>query len=572
MNFDMNFRGMRWQLPEVAQGGEWATTAHNMYRINTALEPLRAGAKSTALPTSDFLFARTFHLHDDKLVAFDFKTDVATTQIIGDLARRMYFIDANGLLTMLPSAAIPTNYPTPVASREIVGLGGPTPGMVPGGAVLNLGMRFELLSGPNPQTVEADRDTALETAFVYTFINKYGEESAPSPPSRSYLYVPGETEIRLFGAFNSAPNPAVVASRVYMLVEGAWRRLAHVDLEIAATATTATIPNLTTIDATAANNYIDFKIDPAQTAEELIGEEWEPPPNSLVAMTALDNGVLAVAQEHDVYLSEPYYWHAFPESNRYSVEGTIRAIANIGGGFAVLTDRGTQFFFGTNPATMVQSAVSFPYSITDKSSLTEFEGGAVYVCDDGVAIISASGGQIATDGWIDRESWRANVKLTECRTEMYEGRVVLATRNPENNNPIGYVLNLEIGEITSFDVSTSALQAGFIRDPRSNEVCYVIDAVGLGVFNRGNQLVALWESGDIWLPYGVSLNTLYVQSDEYPVTVKVTPKNRTTRTIIVTLPRPMRMPATDRARSIRVRVESGQQVGRCALANDMKGF
>ena len=574
MIVDMNFRGMRWQLPEVAQGGEYATTAHNMYRINSALEPLLAGAKSTTLPTSDFLIANTLYLHDDQLVGFDFETDVASTQITGDLARRLYFIDPNGLLTVLRAEQIPTNYPTPITGREIVGLGGPTPNILPGTPTPpdGAGMTVLYISGPNPQTVEADRDNAAETIFVYTNLNKYGEESAPSPPSQSYLYVPGETEIQLGGAFSSAPDPQVVGHRVYMLVDGIFRRIAQFDESIAATPTTALIPNLTTVKASQGTDFIRFKVDHALTSEELVSAEWDPPPNSLVTMASLDNGVLAIATEHDIYLSEPYYWHAFPQTNSYTVTGTIKRIANIGGGFAVMTDRGTQFFFGSSPDSMIQSSVTFPYSIVDRSSFTAFEGGGIYTCDDGIAMISAAGGQIMTDGWVDRESMRDNVKLSDCRTGMYEGRVLVATRNPENDNPIGYCFNLQIGEITSFDINENVLKSGFLRDPRSNEVCYVTDNVGLSVFNRGNQLVALWESGDIWLPRAISLNSVYVESDEYPVTVKVTPDGLSTKTIEVDKPRARRMPVTGRAKNIRVRIESGQQVGRCALATDMRGF
>lgn len=589
MIFDMTFKGMRWQLPEVAQGAQWATTAHNMYRINSALEPLRSGAKSASLPTSDFLFAQSFFLHDDKFVAAGDRLDFATTQITGDIARRMYFVE-NELLQFLTYDQIPTNYPTTTILGTRSGVIAPPPQVVgsygePGGLVVISQIRpFADKDSTADGTIvaydnlpEVEKGEYLETAFVYTYVNKYGEEGPPSLPSNTIYARPEHTRITITTMLSN-PDTNIVGVRLYMLVNGSYFRVNTAEVTVPATASTAEIPNLTALNDTGGSpSYTaipSFVIvfSPESALDELVSLEWERAPNGLKHLASLDNGVLAVADDNNIYLSEPYYWHAFPTINTYTVSGTIKRIANIGGGFAVMTDRGTQFFFGSAPASMVQSSVIFPYSIRDPDSFTAFEGGGVYVCDDGVAIISAAGGRIATDGWIDRESWRENVDLDQCRTEMYEGRILIATRNPANDNPIGYCLNMEVGEITSFDISVNALASGFFRDPRSNEVCYVTDAVGLTVFNRGNNQVAIWESGDIWLPRTVSLNSLYVESEGYPVTVKVTAKGMATRTLPVNSERPRRMPVTGRSKSIRVRVESGHTVGRCAVATDMRGF
>jgi len=590
MIIPMTFRGMRWQMPEVSQGGEYATTAHNMYRYNSALEPLRSGAKSQTLPSADFLFARSFFLHDECFVATEQNTDFATTQVVGDKARRMYFVE-NGLLQFLPKNEIPTNYPTPTINGHRSGIDDPIrtaevlPTLTDNGEGFSVSNNIFAQSDPNTPVgyngLPADeRDLYVETAFVYTYVNRFGEEGPPSNPSRS-IYVSTDGGTVLLSGLAYSNDPDVVAIRIYALINGEYLHIPYSDEVIPETATTTRIENFAVLNDFTRTNAtfggVRFFMFDAFFSEEtpgiqLVSQTWDQAPEGVKHLADLDNGVLAVADDHNVYLSVPYTWHAFPAVNSYAVEGTIQRIANIGGGFAVMTDRGTEFFFGSQPEAMFQSTVTFPYSIRDPESLMEFENSAIFICDDGIAAVSAEGGSIITDGWVERENWRRRISLDECKTGMYEGRVLVATRNPENGDPIGYCFNLAIQEVTSFDITEETLKSGFFRDRRNNEISYVTDAQGMTLFNQGGQLVAIWESGDIWIPRNASLNSLYVESDEYPVTVKVTPKRQPTRTIEVRHQRPRRMPATGRSKSIRVRVESGQQVGRCELASDLRGF
>lgn len=594
MKLDIQFRGERWQLSPLAQGAQYATTAHNMYRRNQTLEPLRRNEKSTVLPDADFQFARSFYLHDDKLVATENRLDFATTQVIGDKSRRMYFVE-NNLLQFLAYNEIPefgvdaNPYPTPTINGHRSGVPAPvTLYAGPVGTDEVYGLNALSLIRPQAdhadtgdgtlveyEDLEADEQRAyVETAYVYTYVNKYGEEGPPSNPSNVVFVRSDYTSVQLTG-MEFSDNPDIVGIRVYALVNGDFYLVGASNTLIGETATTAAIPSITILNNTAGGavgvRTVTFSSESVKT--QLISETWYQAPDDVKHLAELDGGILAVASDHTLRLSVRYHWHAFPVDQEYQFHGTIQRIARINGGIAIMTDRDTHIYHGVDPAGFYPSSVPAPYPIKDPDSLCVIDDGIGYVGNDGFIVVAGNGGEVVTDSWIDRREWLTHISVDECRTELYEGKVLIATRNPENGDPIGYCLNMAEGEITSFDIDEVALNAGFFRDPRSNEVHYVIDDTGLAMFDRGDLHVAIWESGDIIMPKFHSFNTVLVEADEYPsdgslkVTIILPNGDECERIIDCNLP--IRVQPTDRHGRFRVRIESGKNVALLRLATGM---
>jgi hypothetical protein len=567
----LGFRGMRWANQPLELGVEFATTAHNCYRRNNTLEPMKRGAKHSEKSDVDFLFARSFYRHHDLIIATDARTDFAGSMSNRDTAKRLYYVK-DGRLKYLPKAEIVSNYPTNLDGGYNAGVDPPLSYDKDNGFP---GNDYESCVIANNQTLPLDNEGNLienpeytETAFTYAYVNKYGEESAPGVPSNLIkLYKTNDSNaidtVILEGLRQSA-DPNVVGIRIYSVIDGEYFMLGGFGETIQATATTGEVR--VTKKAGEYGRVYGFGYHHIP-GDLLVSTTWAPPPSGVKHLAQLENGLVILADDTTLYLNEPQQMHAFPVDYRFSVTGTIQRIARIANGVAVLTDQATHFYVGTTPENFQQLPQSFPYPITDPDSLAEIDGAHVYVCAEGIALISVAGGEIITDGWIDINEWQERVTLDSARLALYEGRVVMTTRNPATSLPIGYVFNLREQDITSFSLSETALQAGFWRDAYSGKTLYVGDGTGLSVFNDGDEVVTCeYETGDIVIPRAVLYTACKCEADAYPGTsITIKPENAAQFQHTPLSSQPFRIKPTGRARRMRVRIETSQSVADVAV-------
>lgn len=585
----LGLRGMRWQAHPLLNSAEYAEEAHNVYRRHFGLVPLRRGERSPRLPTTDMTPFRTLYLHDDVLMGTFDERDFVSSPVIGDTANRVYFIEGDSL-QYLPKHQINAGYPT-----DLTTLGHSTAlprilnfsEFVNGGSTqLTYGM--DVIGGietidPNLVTVDS-LELYQESTFVYTFVDRYGGESPPSYPSQSKFFLSNETEIEL-RMHHDQQNPDIVGVRVYASINGEFFQVGSPLTSVPADPAqfSPTVPRLNFLldmsapiaAGTRVNFNYTFTFSPETLLDPLITTDWAAPPTGVKHLLALDNGMVVMADDHNLYFNEPYHMHAWPSAYDREVEGTIIAMEKTAAGFVVITNREAHFFMGNTPEGMQETRQVFRYPVFDKRSVTIMDDGVIYFCNEGIALVTSSHGHIITDQWIDREAFRDNVDVTEVKCEMYEGRIVVATRNPQNGNPIGYIFNMAERDITSFDLTEDAMQLGFWRDPETNDICYSDDLAGLAIFNRGDRLPFQYETGDIVVPRAANLCVAYVDAEEYPLEpdhIKLTtiPEGKTPHTVQVRGHRPTRLRSTGRSRKLRVRLESGKTITRVMLAMDAR--
>lgn len=552
---------MRWQIDPVALGAEYATRAHNLWLRSQSFDSLRAGTRVNGTVGSTFTNVRTLYRYRqrEQLIATDAQTDFMLSPVVDDSDNRLYFL-FNGLLQFYRDTDVPTGHPTNLILGKAVGVVAPATNVDGGNATYGL----TAVNDPSAHIPDSPRN--YETNFVYTYVNRFGEEGPPSLPSNSIQVSPGEA-VRLVGMGRELLNPDTVGLRIYVLIEGEYLRTGF------PSATVEDIPNLTVTNASVPVSLL-VSASRNSARDVLISLDWDPPPAGLTQFIALDHGMAVATDGHTLYFNEPYFMHAWPLRYRRKVEDDIKRLAKIRGGFVAITDRGARLFVGTHPQNIVEVPFQFNHPIGDPYSSTEYETGVIYATHEGLAFVSTSSSIIITDGWIDRDIWLQMVDIQNFKSEYYEGHIVCVTRQPATGQYIGYAFNLASQTITSFDASSASERLGFYRDPINNRLYHVTDANGLSVFNEGTPLTGVWESGDVVLPQATSLSCGRIVSNAEsgnPVKLTVTSTGNSgsgQRTITkqITTDRPFRIKPTGRKYLIRLKLEFNKRISLCMLA------
>jgi len=225
-------------------------------------------------------------------------------------------------------------------------------------------------------TVHEDR------AYVYTYISTFGtvkEESAPSPATTISTVEPNAT-VTVSG-FTAAPTTGynITHRRIYRTVTGA-------------TTTTylfvAEIPVATT-------SYADTKLI-AELGSELPSLYWNPPPSDLKGLVAMPNGILAGFKGNQVWFSEPYYPHAWPEGYMMTVDYPIVGLGVYQTTLVVLTTRFPYLISGVSPTSMSQQKLPIPHPCMSKRSIASDQYGVLYASPSGLVSLGSGTQDVVT--------------------------------------------------------------------------------------------------------------------------------------------------------------------------------
>ena len=262
-----------------------ATIAHNVRLCNGRLEAWRERCDFSDAPNT----ARAFHIHG--CLTYTFDTVVQIAEVSPDWGRA--YITGHNLFP------------------EIVVFG-------PGGT-----MTFSRLGVPKPSSAchcQAQADAACSRAsdardYVYTYVNRWGEESAPSPPSNIIRATDGNA-VRVTGIATPPPGYEITAINLYRAVTGA--RPMNVQQQTPQTSYVF-VDNL----SASATSYVDtvLMLDLGPVLET---EKTHTPPDGLQNIVSLEDTVrLGGSAGNKLYFSEPYELHNWPVKYELTLDSNI---------------------------------------------------------------------------------------------------------------------------------------------------------------------------------------------------------------------------------------------------------
>jgi len=292
--------------------------------------------------------------------------------------------------------------PGPVAQDRLYYTGDGVPKMRVAATVYPLALPFPSAalvatvtgSGTGPVT---------DRLYARTFVTGFGEESEPCPLSNVAAWQAGQS-VTLSGFTLPPGGRNITKERIYRSQSSST----STDLFFIAERNVSTADF---VDTVAVDGF----------AGVISSTDWNTPPDALQGLCAGANGMMAGFVGKDLYFSEPFRPHAWPEKYTETLDYEIVAIGSFGTTFVVMTTGLPYIFQGLNPESMAQEKIDSNLPCINARGVMDLGYGVAYPSTDGLILVSGSGVSNATRDLMAREDWQATSPATFVAGQ-YDGR------------------------------------------------------------------------------------------------------------------------------------------------------
>lgn len=224
--------------------------------------------------------------------------------------------------------------------------------------------------------------------YVYTFVTDFGEESEPNPVSNEIIWQPGNT-VTLSGFVAAPGGRAISKQRIYRSQTGQTGTFFYLINERAAS-------NANFVDNIAVDDF----------AEPLPSLDYNTPPDELEGLTALPNGMMAAYVGRDLYFSEPWRPHAWPQKYVQTTDFEIMGLGAVGGTIVVTTKGNPYIAQGAHPSVVQMQKLEMNQPCINKRSVADLGFAIAYASNDGVVAVDGAGApRLVTRELFNRDGW-----------------------------------------------------------------------------------------------------------------------------------------------------------------------
>lgn len=322
-------------------------------------------------------------------------------------------------------------------------------------------------------------------AYIYTYVNSYGEEGPPSDPAVITLAQAQTVQVsvqRDSVAVNYAP---ITEIRVYRTPTGSLiAKYFYVGNIVAATGSGT---------FTFADN-----VRGEQLNEPMSSFENYPPDPGLQGLISLPNGILAAFKGNELHFSEAYKPWAWPPRYVKTLPNSIVGSIVYGAGALVTTRAQPYLVSGVSADSMTTSKINVDQAGVSKRSIAVVDGAVIYASHDGLVVVSGGSASLAQgQKFFTRDVWRQRYAagLSSMHFSSWDGRLVVFS---SNNVFRPFMIRLDEADGTMTELPSFVAKCAFVSQ-LSDQMYY---AAGNKVFqfNGGNDLQTTWLSREIVIP------------------------------------------------------------------------
>jgi hypothetical protein len=206
--------------------------------------------------------------------------------------------------------------------------------------------------------------------------------------------------------------------------------------------------------------------------DTLLTDEYDPPPEDLQGLTAVQNNILVGFVGNTLYFSEPGVPHAWPQKYALTFEYDIVGVASVGGFILVMTEEYPYQVSGNNPATMAFARIDTPLPCVSKRSIVNMGYGVAYATYGGMALYNPSAGMdVMTKLVHDWDTWNTELDPSTIVGKFYNGKYF----GSHNTNSFIFERDDRIG---GYFVKINYRFSAAWYDPQTNDFYYIGDNLG----------------------------------------------------------------------------------------------
>ena len=353
----------------------------------------------------------------------------------------------------------------------------------------------------------------VSRSYCYTYVNSFGEESAPSPLSSVVTGAP-DADWQITGI----PQPGAITNPVGYL----YPVCNQVNLyrTITGTETGAsfflvqsfvggvndppfTYPD-TSSDLTVVNN------------QQLISTGWANPPVGLDGLTALPGGMLAGFTGNTIHFCEPDRPHAWPPAYDQSLQYPIVALGVWQQSLVVLTSGFPSTGSGNSPSNYVFTQIRVPEPCISRGSVITDLMGVYYASQNGLVMLNYFGMQNQTLSLVTKNIWLNDFKAASIIACRHRAQYLAV-----NGSGTGFLIDYSEARLGMMDLS-SINGATCIWNDEFTGDAYIMGG-DKKVYRWDSQntgsLIFRWRSKQFYLPAPVSLGACQISLDPSVETV-----------------------------------------------------
>ena len=438
--------------PRLLERGQ-SQVAENCQLQRGHLEPLKS------LGPAQALVGTTVFKLGDRWLSWPKSVDVAKSFVFAENQRFMWTGDEYPKvsdLTIWPGAKR-LGVPAPTVAPSVAFI--PNPSYVP---------PVSTDANGNPTTPdEEDIEVLRSCAYVYTAVNEWGEESAPSEPS-PVVDVRASQVAQVINMTRPEKTGATITKfRIYRTVAGktdsAYQFVAEIDSTL--------------------SNYTDYLVD-ADLGEICPTVGHTMPPDDLVGLYAAGN-MLFGFRKNEVWVSETSIPYAWPDAYRINTEDNVVGIGGFGSTTVILTTTRPYVATGVNPDALTVAKAQFDMPCLSKQSIISTEAAVVFASADGLIAVAGAGNvSNLTKDHYTKEQWGA-LGPANLLGVYYDSRYYGFFKGTGR----GFIIDFTRQDVTTFDLGGVAVSG--VHYAAAEDKLYLHD---------GGNLYA-WEGGSTPLTY-----------------------------------------------------------------------
>jgi hypothetical protein len=339
-------------------------------------------------------------------------------------------------------------------------------------------------------------DDALDDyrSYIYTWVDAWGEESAPGAASALANVKEGQSAVL---ALPTKP------SGDYNFGTGAFRRIYRSN-----TGTTATEFQFVADVDINASTYTDSVLD-AGLGEVIPTINWVRPPDEVTAdfptgpmlgITTLPSGALVGFSGKTLVYSEAYIPYAYPLAYRYTIKDDIVGISTNSQGLVIATTGKPHLAMGHDPASVSIIELDEFQACVSKRSVVDMGESTIYASPDGLVLVQGNQTTIITEPVFTREQWQA-LNPEQIHAYRYEGKYVGFT------DSTGFIFDPRSTEQAWVYTTIDAACGHYVA---RNDALYIADGSQLKKWGEGTALSYTWTSKIFESPRPINLGAIQV--------------------------------------------------------------